>query len=134
MTVSIVHEIPFHDVDSMGIVWHGHYYKYFELARTALYRSLSLDVAQINQMGYRVPVIESNCRYFKPLLYGQRCQITAQLKAWEHYLLVAYTIESASAQDRFASGYTKQAVCDQDGELHLHVPDLIIAAISQYKK
>ncbi|MDH3602364.1 MAG: hypothetical protein OEU26_22345, partial [Candidatus Tectomicrobia bacterium] len=25
-------EVPFHDVDMMGVVWHGHYYKYFELA------------------------------------------------------------------------------------------------------
>ena len=34
------HEIevvpPFFDIDSMDIVWHGHYAKYFELARCAL--------------------------------------------------------------------------------------------------
>ena len=32
-------EVPFHDIDILGIVWHGHYNKYFELARTALYRT-----------------------------------------------------------------------------------------------
>ena len=25
--------VPFYDVDSMDIVWHGHYLKYFEDAR-----------------------------------------------------------------------------------------------------
>ena len=34
------HEIevvpPFFDIDSMDIVWHGHYVKYLELARCAL--------------------------------------------------------------------------------------------------
>ena len=28
--------VPFFDVDSMHIVWHGHYVKYLEVARCAL--------------------------------------------------------------------------------------------------
>ena len=29
-------EIPFHDVDVLGVAWHGHYVKYLEIARCAL--------------------------------------------------------------------------------------------------
>jgi acyl-CoA thioester hydrolase len=29
-------EVPFHDVDLAGVVWHGHYMKYLENARWAL--------------------------------------------------------------------------------------------------
>ena len=36
-------EVPFHDVDRLGVVWHGHYFKYFELARTRLLRAIGLD-------------------------------------------------------------------------------------------
>ena len=36
-------EIPFHDVDSMKIVWHGNYAKYFEIARCALFESIGLN-------------------------------------------------------------------------------------------
>ena len=32
-------EVPFHDVDAMTVAWHGHYLKYFELARTQLLRA-----------------------------------------------------------------------------------------------
>ena len=35
-------EVPFHDVDVLQIVWHGHYYKYMELGRTALLRARGL--------------------------------------------------------------------------------------------
>ncbi len=28
--------MPFFDVDSMNVVWHGHYVKYLEVARCAL--------------------------------------------------------------------------------------------------
>ena len=131
MSVSIHHQIPFHDVDSMKIVWHGHYYKYFELARTALYRSRQLDVEQIKQLGYMIPVIESGCRYIKPLIYGQAIEITAGFKSWQHYVLIEYTIRCASTAECFASGYTKQAVCDKDSNLLLRVPDRIIVAIEQ---
>ena len=33
---SVELEVPFHDIDGMGIVWHGHYFKYLEIARTKL--------------------------------------------------------------------------------------------------
>ena len=35
-TTRIVHNIPFHDIDPMGVVWHGNYFRYFEIAREAL--------------------------------------------------------------------------------------------------
>ncbi|WP_368860434.1 acyl-CoA thioesterase, partial [Klebsiella pneumoniae] len=28
--------VPFHDVDAMEVVWHGNYFRYFEIAREAL--------------------------------------------------------------------------------------------------
>ena len=36
-------DVPFHHVDALGIVWHGHYPKYFEAAGMALLRKLALD-------------------------------------------------------------------------------------------
>ena len=29
-------EVPFYDVDSLNLAWHGHYIKYFEVARCEL--------------------------------------------------------------------------------------------------
>ena len=126
MSVSVSYEIPFHDVDSLKIAWHGHYYKYFELARTALYRSHHLDVPQMEQLGYIFPVIESHCRYREPLHYGQHIQISAYFKAWEYYLLIHYKITDQHSSQRLASGYTKQAVCHQNGALLMPVPDEVI--------
>ena len=34
--VTVAIAVPFHDIDSIGIAWHGHYAKYFEIARCAL--------------------------------------------------------------------------------------------------
>ena len=68
---SIELEIPFHDVDTLGVVWHGHYYKYLELARTQLLRSCHLDVANLMDLRLGLVVIESGCRYIaQPLPVG----------------------------------------------------------------
>ena len=33
---SIELDVPFFDCDPLGVVWHGHYFKYLELARSAM--------------------------------------------------------------------------------------------------
>jgi acyl-CoA thioester hydrolase len=49
-------EIPFHDVDMM--VWHGHYAKYFEIARRLL-EQIDYNYPQTRDSGYAWPVIDS---------------------------------------------------------------------------
>jgi len=126
-TVSV--EIPFHDIDILGIAWHGHYYKYFELARTGLYRACSLDIDRMHAMGYIFPVIESHCRYVQPLSYGMMIKATARFVAYHSYIRIDYTLHNADNGKRMAYGYTKQAVCRQDGEMLLAIPDDITAII-----
>lgn len=131
MSVSIRHQVPFHDVDSVHIVWHGHYYKYFELARTELYRSIDLDIPRMKELGYSFPVIESHCRYTHPLRYGDRFEIEARFKTWDHYIKVDYQLSDLVKGIRFANGFTKQAVCmGVSGELLLEVPESIRTSIS----
>ena len=53
-------EVPFHDVDIMRIAWHGHYVKYFEIARTALIRELDYDIDAMERDGFAWPIVESS--------------------------------------------------------------------------
>jgi len=127
--VSVSAEVAFHDVDSLGIVWHGHYYKYFELARTALYRSRGFDIQDMHDMGYIFPVIESQCRYVQPLKYGQTFTVSARFKAWDRYIHVAYTITDVKTKQRCAYRYTKQAACLPDATMLLEIPESVIHAL-----
>jgi len=42
--------VPFFDVDSMNIVWHGHYVKYFELARCQLLELFDFGLIFLGQL------------------------------------------------------------------------------------
>ena len=75
--IDLVFEVPFHDVDMLRIAWHGHYYKYFELARTELFRKYQCDVDDLKALGYYLPITDSRCRYIAPLRYGMQVRATA---------------------------------------------------------
>jgi acyl-CoA thioester hydrolase len=118
-------EVPFHDVDVMGVVWHGHYYKYLEHARTALFRRCDLDAGALIGPRYRFFVIESRCRHSFPLFYGDRMRVSAWLRDVRHRIYVAYEIRNLSRDRRSARGYTILATVDADQRLLMETPDEI---------
>ena len=78
-SASVEIEIPFHDVDLVGIAWHGHYAKYFELARCALLDSFDYGYDKMFESGYAWPVIDMHIRYAQACEFGQKIRVTATL-------------------------------------------------------
>ncbi|MGB1274971.1 MAG: acyl-CoA thioesterase [Nannocystaceae bacterium] len=127
--VSCEFEVPFHDVDALKIVWHGHYYKYLELGRTALMRSRDLDVPAIADFGLRMVVIESKCRYTYPLHYANRVRVSAWFTAVSPRIVIAYRLHNLSENRCAARGQTTLVTTDPDGRLLLETPDALLARL-----
>lgn len=123
--VKVELEVPFHDIDALHIVWHGHYYKYFEVARTALMRRYNLDGVTLLRTGYRLVVIESKCRHAASLHYGERFLVRAYFKDIDHRINVAFEIESLDTGKRVARGHTILATLDEHGQLLLETPSTL---------
>ncbi|MDO9225006.1 MAG: thioesterase family protein [Pseudomonadota bacterium] len=109
-------EVPFHDVDVMGVAWHGHYVKYFEAARGALLRALDYDYPQMRDSGYLWPVVECQLKYVRPARYGQKLRVTARLLEYENRLKIAYEIFDATSGERLTRGYTLQVAVEAASE------------------
>ncbi len=101
-------EIPFHDVDMMRIAWHGHYAKYFELARCELLDSIDYNYQQMKASGYGWPVIDMHIRYVKPCQFGQVILVQAKIVEWENRLRIAYVIKDKQSGERLTKGHTDQ--------------------------
>src|SRR5947209_7428282 len=75
MTTDLSHEVEvvpaFHDIDPMEIVWHGHYVKYLEVARTALLGKFGYDYPRMRESGYGWPVVDMRLKYVRPAEFGQ---------------------------------------------------------------
>ena len=125
-------EVPFHDVDVMEMTWHGHYVKYFELARCALLRRLDYDYPQMRASGFVWPVVECYLKYVRPARYGQRLRVRAVLREYENRMRIGYEIRDAVTDERLTKGYTLQvAVSVDSGELQFVAPADLIERVEQ---
>lgn len=113
----------FHDLDPMGIVWHGNYFKYFELARCALLQRFDYDYEQMRDSGYAWPVVDLRTKYVRPLKYGQRLSVEARITEWENRLRIDYVVRDRDSDAIHTKAHTLQVAVElASGELQLVTP------------
>jgi acyl-CoA thioester hydrolase len=61
--------VRYAETDMMGIAYHANYLPWLEIGRTDLLRENGFPYAELERMGYRLPVLEVNVRYLRPALY-----------------------------------------------------------------
>jgi len=72
--------VRYAETDQMGVVYHGHYFQYFEVARAEAIRELGFTYADMERTGIIMPVIEVQCRYLRPALYDDLLTVKVILK------------------------------------------------------
>ncbi|MGR3993312.1 acyl-CoA thioesterase [Pseudomonas sp. 1121_17] len=124
--------VPFFDVDSMHVVWHGHYVKYLEVARCALLDQLGHNYVQMQASGFAWPVIDLQLRYIRGATFGQRVTVRASLVEWENRLKIHYLISDAETGERMTRASTVQvAVHIDSGEMQLASPQVMLDAVQR---
>ncbi len=125
-SAEVITAIPFYDVDPMEVAWHGHYPKYFELARSALMDRLAYNYVEMRDSGFAWPIIEMNIKYAKPVLFGSKIRIEAKITEYEMRLKVAYRIFDLETEKRLTRAYTIQAAVALDtGEMQYRSPNIL---------
>lgn len=115
--------IPFHDLDPMGVVWHGNYARYLELARCALLERLDYNYPRMAEEGYAWPVVEMRLKYVAPLRFAQQAKVMARLVAYENGMKLDYLIHDAATGTLLTRARTFQVPVRMDtGELCLESP------------
>ena len=118
-------EIRFSEVDSMGVVWHGHYAKYFEDAREEFGRKYDLGYLMMYAKGYFEPLVELSFKYKHPLIYGMRPEIEVVYRpTLAAKIIFDYEIRDRETKEVFATGHSVQVFMDKNTyELVLSSPD-----------
>lgn len=129
---SVEIEIPFHDVDLMSVAWHGHYAKYFEIARCQLLDSIDYNYSQMHDSGYSWPVIDLHIRYVQPLLFQQKVVVTCWISEYENRLKINYLVSDKASGKRLSRGHTIQvAVNMEKRELCLASPKVLLEKLDK---
>lgn len=123
---SVAIKVPFHDLDPVGIVWHGNYSKYFEIARCALLETFDYNYDQMAASGYSWPIIDLHLRYVKAAKFGETLNVRATLREWEYRLRIDYLATDAASGLRVCKGTSIQVAVDlKTQEMCLRSPDIL---------
>lgn len=124
-------EVRFSEVDSMGIVWHGHYIKYFEDGREAFGREHALGYLEVYEKGFFIPIVNVNCSYKRPIRYNEPLLIeTRYVDTPAAKIIFKYTLTNKDHTVVYATGSSEQVFLTRERELHLTVPEFFV----QWKK
>lgn len=119
--------IRFSEVDSMGIVWHGNYAKYFEDGREAFGKTLGLSYLDVYANKHLTPLVKLDFEYKTPLEYGDSAIIETRFidneAAKIHF---EYTIYNKKNNKVAAIGESIQVFLNLDRELVLICPNFFL--------
>ena len=116
-------KVRFSEIDSMQIVWHGEYVRYFEDGREAFGKQYGLDYMSIYREGYMVPIVDLTCQFKQSLSFGEEAIVETRYIACEAAKIkFEYVIYRASDQSVVATGSTMQVFLNLNKELELINP------------
>jgi acyl-CoA thioester hydrolase len=107
-------QVRFNETDPLGIVWHGHYIRYFEDGREAFGNIQGLGYLEVFKQGFVIPVVNVECSYKRSLRYGERVIVeTKYISSEAAKLKFTYRLFNADTNELVATGSTIQVFLDK---------------------
>jgi len=72
--------VRYAETDMMGVVYHANYLPWLEIGRTTLLREYGLPYRALEEMGYRLPVLEIAAKYLRPAVYDDTLTILTTMR------------------------------------------------------
>lgn len=103
------------ETDQMGVVYHGNYFTYFEVARSDYFRQVGFTYKSLEELGVIMPVLECGCKFLKPVFYDENIAIKTKC-LWNGKIKVTfeYEIQDEATGQVLANGFTKHTFVDKD--------------------
>jgi acyl-CoA thioester hydrolase len=119
--------VRFNEIDIMGILWHGHYIKYFEDGRESFGKEFNLGYLDMHEQGYMVPIVKVDCNYKRPIRYKDCVVIeTRFVDSPAAKIIFEYTLFNKNTGETFATGRSEQVFLDNNQQLSLTLPDFFV--------
>ena len=126
-----VHKVPFHDMDPMHVMWHGNYYKYFDVTRFDLFKSVGIDLYEYAFSKHvSFPVSRSSIKHIAPLKFHDEFICKAAVTEAEYKIGMDFEIRRKDTGQICARGKSEQvAVRVPEMTLLLRIPEDITSAL-----
>ncbi|MGN0901708.1 MAG: acyl-CoA thioesterase [Succinivibrio sp.] len=130
-----VFPISFHDTDAIKVVWHGNYFKFFELAREAMFEEFGYTYNEMKEDDIIYPVTECSCKFRRSLVItDKRLKVVSLLTEYEGKLVIHYEVYAEGSNALCAYGKTEQvAMNSKTMELLFDTPANLRKVIEKYE-
>jgi acyl-CoA thioester hydrolase len=126
--------VRFQDVDSIHVVWHGHYLSYFEHGRESFGEEFGLGYQDVKAAGVVAPVVHVSIDYLQPARFGDELTIVTRLyPSARAEIALSYEVRRASDEALLAKGRTRQVFTDLEGNLLLNQPPIMRRFLAQWQ-
>ncbi len=117
--------VPFHDLDPMEVMWHGNYFKYFDITRDALFQHLGVDLYKVYEdTQYVFPIIRTSIKHVYPLRFRDAFVCRAVLKEVDYKITITFEIRLTENNRVCAKGKSDQAAIKiPEMETMLRIPE-----------
>lgn len=112
----------FFDADPMGVMWHGNYVKYLEMARCRLLDELNFNYIKMQNRGFALPIIKMDLKYINPIYFNDDFIVEISLVECDITLKFNYILLSKDNQI-IAKASTTQVAVTLNKETLYAIPD-----------
>ena len=107
--------VRFNEADPLGIVWHGHYIRYFEDGREAFGNEYGIGYLDFYRQGVIIPIVSIQCDFKRSLKYGEKVIVETIYQPCEAAKLkFEYRLFNAATNQLVATGTSVQVFLSKE--------------------
>jgi acyl-CoA thioester hydrolase len=113
--VDIDVRVRYAETDQMGVAYYGSYVVWFEVGRSAYCRAKGFSYRKLEELGYRLVVVDLRCRYKGSVTYDQIVVRTHLKDLKTRMVTFGYRILKGETQEVVVSGETRHLCLNSRG-------------------
>lgn len=129
-TISL--RVRYGETDQMGVVYHGNYATYCEVARVEFFREMGLPYKELEDKGIMLPVVELNLKYVKPAYYDEILDIKTFLTEIPRSVRLHFSYEIYNEKNELlTTGHSVLAFIDMKTRRPVRCPQYMIERLDE---
>ncbi|WP_286761238.1 acyl-CoA thioesterase [Salegentibacter sp. UBA1130] len=119
-------KVRYAETDQMGVVHHGNYAQYFEIARLDWLSALGISYKSMEENGVMLPVYELNTKFLKPAVFDDELKIEVRLKELPSVKITFEYLVFNQCEDLITKAYTTLVFMDSKTKKPIRCPEYIL--------
>ncbi len=125
-------EVRYYEQDSMAVVHHSNYIRYFECGRGQMMKELGMPMELCEAKGVMLPVVKIEIRYLKPSKLGDTLRVVTKFTNWPHAkIFIDHEIYN-QREELVCTGKVVLGCIDSVSRRPIRVPQFMLDNLSPY--